>query len=95
MLFIHVLDAIGARVGGVDVPPGGSREPTSAWRPGSYLSAVLQAPVQPNLPPGTYWIAIGVYEPRSGARLDVHPSAQPHAPSDGSNALLLEPVVLK
>jgi hypothetical protein len=95
MLFIHVLDASGARVGGVDVPPGGAREPTSAWRPGSYLSAALQAPLQPNLPPGTYWIAIGVYEPRSGARLDVRASAQPQAPSDGPNALLLEPVVLK
>jgi hypothetical protein len=95
MLFVHVLDANGARVGGTDVPPGGAREPTSAWRPGSYLSAALQAPIQPNLPPGTYWIAIGVYEPRSGARLDVRAAPQPQIPSDGPNALLLEPVVLQ
>jgi len=95
MLFVHVLDASGARVGGADVPPGGAREPTSAWRPSSYLSAALQVPIQPNLPPGTYWIAIGVYEPRSGARLDMHATMQPQAPSDGPNALRLEPVVLK
>jgi hypothetical protein len=95
MLFVHVLDASGARVGGVDVPPGGAREPTSAWRTGSYLSAALQAPIQPNLPPGTYWIAIGVYEPHSGARLELRAAPQPQAPSDGPNALLLEPVVLR
>ena len=95
MLFVHVLDTNGARIGGVDVPPGGAREPTSAWRPGSYLSAALQVPIQPNLPPGTYWIAIGVYEPRSGARLDVRAPPQPGAPSDGPNALTLEPVVFK
>jgi hypothetical protein len=95
MLFVHVLDANGARVGGVDVPPGGAREPTSAWRPGSYLSAVLQVPVQPNLSPGTYWIAIGVYEPQSGTRLDVRAAPQIGTPSDGPNALILEPVVLK
>jgi hypothetical protein len=95
MLFVHVLDANGARVGGVDVPPGGAREPTSAWRPGSYLSAALQVPVQPNLSPGTYWIAIGVYEPESGARLELGAAPQPETPSDGPNALILEPVVLK
>jgi hypothetical protein len=95
MLFVHVLDANGARVGGVDVPPGGAREPTSAWRPGSYLSAPLQAPILPNLPAGTYWIAIGVYDPRSGARLDLRAVPQPLAPSDGANALLLGPLVLK
>jgi Dolichyl-phosphate-mannose-protein mannosyltransferase len=91
MLFVHVLDSNGVRVGGTDVPPGGAREPTSAWRVGSYLSAPLQVPVQPNLPAGTYWIAIGLYDPRSGARLDLRAAPQPQAPSDGPNALLLEP----
>jgi hypothetical protein len=95
MLFVHVLDTNGARVGAVDVPPGGAREQTSAWRPGSYLSAALQVPVQPNLPPGTYWIVIGVYEPQSGARLDVSTAPRTGAPPDGPNALVLEPVVLK
>jgi hypothetical protein len=94
MLFVHVLDANGARIGGVDVPPGGAREPTSAWRSGSYLSAALQVPVQPNLPPGIYWIAIGVYEPQSGARLELDAAPQPEAPSDGPNALILEPLML-
>jgi hypothetical protein len=95
MLFVHVLDARGTRVGGVDVPSGGAGEPTSKWRPGSYVSATLQAPVQTNLAPGTYWIALGLYDPRTGARLPLRTIPPAHAPDDGENALLLGPLTIK
>jgi 4-amino-4-deoxy-L-arabinose transferase-like glycosyltransferase len=95
MLFVHVLDAQGRRVGGVDVPPGGGGEPTSAWRPGGYVSAALQVPVQPNLVPGSYWLSIGLYDPRTGARLAVRADQPPGAPSDGANALLIGPIPLQ
>jgi len=95
MLFIHVLDAQGARVGGVDVPPGGGGEPTSAWRPGSYVSAALQVPIQPNLAPGSYWLALGLYDPSTSERLAVRADQPAGAPSDGANALLIGPIPLK
>jgi 4-amino-4-deoxy-L-arabinose transferase-like glycosyltransferase len=89
MLFVHILDATGQRIGGVDVPPGGSGPPTSQWQAGEYVSAVLQVPSQP-LPEGA-WIALGLYEP-SGARLELLATATPDAPDDGPNALLLGPL---
>jgi hypothetical protein len=95
LLFTHVLDANGTRVGGIDGPPGGVREPTSAWRPGSYISATLRVPIRADTPPGTYWIAIGLYEPRTGERLSLRAAPRPSAPPDGENALLLEPLLLK
>jgi len=95
LLFTHVLDANGTRVGGIDGPPGGVREPTSAWRPGSYISATLRVPIRADTPPRTYWIAIGLYEPRTGERLSLRAAPRPSAPPDGENALLLEPLSLK
>jgi 4-amino-4-deoxy-L-arabinose transferase-like glycosyltransferase len=95
LLFTHVLDANGTRVGGIDGPPGGVREPTSAWRPGSYISATLRVPIGADTPPGTYWIAIGLYEPRTGERRSLRAAPRPYAPADGENALLLEPLSLK
>jgi len=93
MLFVHVLDPHGERVGGVDVPPGGAGAPTSQWQTGGYVSAVLQVPLQPA--PEDGWIAIGLYDPRDGTRLELRAPQQPGAPNDGANALLLEPLKLK
>jgi hypothetical protein len=94
-LFAHILDASGMRIGGSDNPPGGAREPTSTWRPGGYVSATLQLPIRPKASPGTYWLAIGLYDPQTGARLNLGAMPQPQAPGDGENALLLGPLTLK
>jgi 4-amino-4-deoxy-L-arabinose transferase-like glycosyltransferase len=93
MLFVHVLDARGQRVGGIDVPPGGAGAPTSQWQAGGYVSAVLQVPLQHV--PEDGWIAIGLYDPHDGARLELRAPPQPGAPADGPNALLLGPLKLK
>jgi 4-amino-4-deoxy-L-arabinose transferase-like glycosyltransferase len=95
LLFVHVLGAGGARVGGADLPPGGADAPTSAWQPGRFVSAALRVPIQPNLAPGSYWLSIGVYRPGDGARLDLRASAPAGAPDDGPHALLIGPIVLK
>ncbi|HEX5689138.1 MAG TPA: glycosyl transferase, partial [Roseiflexaceae bacterium] len=95
LLFAHVLDAQGNRVGGVDVPPGGASAPTSGWLPARYVSAALRVPVQPNLAPGTYWLALGVYRPSDGGRLELRAASPTAAPSDGPNALLIGPITIK
>jgi hypothetical protein len=95
VLFIHVIDGAGRVVGRADVPPGGPAAPTSAWAPGRYLSFTHQVPLEPGLPAGTYWIAIGLYTPDDFARLPLRAlPPPPGAPDDGEHALLLEPVAL-
>ncbi|MCG8351318.1 MAG: glycosyltransferase family 39 protein, partial [Chloroflexales bacterium] len=84
MLFIHVLDSAGARIGQTDVPPAGGGEPTSAWQPGSYVSATLRVPLTVSQLPPSFWIAIGLYDPQSGARLALNTQIpQTNAPDDG------------
>jgi hypothetical protein len=93
MLFIHVLDPAGARIGQTDVPPAGGGEPTSAWQPGGYVSATLRVPLTVSQLPPSFWIAIGLYDPQSGARLALNtPIPQTNAPDDGPNALRLGPL---
>jgi hypothetical protein len=92
-MFAHVLNAAGQRVAQIDVPPGGPRAPTSAWHPGHYITWYHPVPLGTDLPPGTYWLAVGLYDPANGARLPLHHTRPPpDAPDDGSGALLLGPV---
>lgn len=95
MLFIHVLDAQGRRVGQVDVPPGGLAEPTSRWNPNDHVRLIQPIPLPADLPPGPYWIALGAYHPQTLERLPldtqvVHPDAPPVSPE----TLLLNPIML-
>lgn len=89
MLFVHVLDAQGKRVGQIDVPPGGPRAPTSAWHTGHYVTWFHPVPVLPDLSPGKYWLAVGLYTPQDFARLPVGLPAPPGAPEDGANVVFL------
>lgn len=95
MLFIHVLDASGNRVAGVDVPPGGaSVAPTSQWRPGEQIGVPVPIALPADLPPGQYTLTLGLYDPASFARLPLTagPAADPIAA--GSDAALLGQVTL-
>jgi hypothetical protein len=94
-LFIHVLDAAGNRIGQADVPPAGPRDPTSTWREGQFASGVHQVPVWGDTRRGPLWLAIGLYDPQSGARLPLRmPSPPPGAPAAGADALLIGPIRL-
>jgi hypothetical protein len=98
-LFVHVLDAQGQRVAQIDVPPGGPRAPTSRWQPGQYITWYHPLPLDSTQlaadEPQRYWLALGLYDPQSGARLPLHlpPTAEPVAPppasESGTDALLL------
>ncbi|NJN68094.1 MAG: phospholipid carrier-dependent glycosyltransferase [Chloroflexaceae bacterium] len=94
-LFVHVLDDEGQRVGQVDVPPGGPHTPTSAWEPYRYVTWVHPVVLPPDLPPGTYQVAIGLYHPDDFSRLEVRAVPPPGAPDDGPNVLFLEPLMIE
>ncbi|MBA3943343.1 MAG: glycosyltransferase family 39 protein [Herpetosiphonaceae bacterium] len=93
-LFVHVLNARGERVGQIDVPLGGSQVPASNWQAGQPVWWDQGIPVAKDLAPGTYWLAVGVYNPQDFKRLPLATTAQSDAPSDGPNALRLGPVAL-
>jgi hypothetical protein len=93
MLFVHLLNAEGQRVAQIDAPPAGDT-PTSAWETGHYRTWVHPLPVPPDLPPGDYWLALGLYHPETFARLPVSVPAPPGAPDAGGDALLL-PVTIE
>jgi hypothetical protein len=88
-LFAHLLDSEGQRYAQIDVPPAGPARPTPAWEPGRYVrwSVPLLAPA--DLPPGDYWLALGLYDPATLARLPVAQPPPAGAPDAGGNALLV------
>jgi len=65
-IFVHLIDAAGNTMAQRDAPPWQGRFPTSSWRPGSIVVDVDDLPLPANLPPGTYTIAIGMFDPASG-----------------------------
>jgi hypothetical protein len=90
MLFAHLLNAQGERVAQIDVPPGGPDQPASQWEPGRVITWHHPLPLPPDLSPGDYWLALGLYKPDDFARLPLHGAAPPPAaPDAGPDALLL------
>ncbi len=70
-IFCHLVNAEGNIFGQHDQPPGGGEWPTTSWVPGEYFADRYTLPVNPDTPPGTYWIEIGFYDPLDGFRLPV------------------------
>jgi 4-amino-4-deoxy-L-arabinose transferase-like glycosyltransferase len=90
LLFAHLLNAQGERVAQIDVPPGGPDQPASQWEPGRVITWQHPLPLPPDLPPGEYWLALGLYRPDDFARLPLYGAAPPPAaPAAGPDALLL------
>jgi hypothetical protein len=70
VVFVHLLDGAGELVWGADGPPLGGLYPTSAWRPGAVVADPRRLALGA-LPPGSYTLAVGLYDPDSLARLPV------------------------
>lgn len=80
-VFLHLRDAAGNTLAQADGWPACGLAPTSEWKPGVpvYDGHALRLP--PDLPPGTYEVRAGLYDPETGARLGVVPgSPQDSAP---------------
>lgn len=90
LLFTHLLTPAGQLVGQVDAPPSGPT-PTTAWQPGRAITYTYPLFVPADLPPGNYWLSLGLYQrdDPTFARLPLQATAPADAPDDGPHALLL------
>ena len=70
-VFVHVLDAQGQLRTQADSPPKAGVYPTSVWDAGEVIADLHTISLAPDLPPGEYKIAIGLYDPESGQRVQV------------------------
>jgi hypothetical protein len=71
-VFVHVWDAKGQAVFQHDKRALNDLLPMSSWVPGSMLRDPYAMVIPPDLPPGEYNVAVGVYDPTAqGARLPV------------------------
>jgi hypothetical protein len=91
-MFVHIIDAAGQRVAGVDVSPGGAGPPTGAWLPGEQRALPVVFPTQ--LPPGSYRVVLGLYD-AAGARLAVSGGTLADPSLDGPNAVLADTLVVR
>lgn len=66
-IFVHVLDADGANAAQADIRPGSGTLPPGNWLPGSFRETITIDISE--LPPGTYQIALGLYDAVSGETL--------------------------
>lgn len=72
LLFVHLVSDDGHIVSQIDPVPGGGLRPTRSWRPGEVLTDQHTLPLPPDLPPGTYQVWLGMWQPDSGQRLPVN-----------------------
>ncbi|RMF00208.1 MAG: hypothetical protein D6768_13330, partial [Chloroflexi bacterium] len=54
--------------------------PTHLWQPWEFAQDAHHVPVPPGTPPGNYWLAAGLYNPITGARLPVVSGGDPRRP---------------
>jgi 4-amino-4-deoxy-L-arabinose transferase-like glycosyltransferase len=70
-VFVHLVGPDGLPHGQLDVFPGGGFAPTSSWAPGQVIVDGLALPIAADAAPGTYHVAVGLYDAASGGRLPV------------------------
>jgi hypothetical protein len=70
-VFTHVLDGGGGLVANHDGVPGNGLYPTPSWIPGMIIADGHTIALPPDLPPGSYDVRVGLYDPESGERLPV------------------------
>jgi hypothetical protein len=85
-VFNQVIDrATTAKAGQVDGMPVCDRNPTGQWFAGDIIADPYAIQIAPNAAPGTYTLISGMYNPATGARLEM--TAPDDAPIGGEAAL--------
>jgi len=70
-VFIQMMDDDGRLWGQADDPLRNTAgQPTSGWSPGDRVTAHHAVTLQPGIPPGDYWLDVGLYRWPDGKRLD-------------------------
>ena len=89
-VFVHLVDQGGRLWGQGDGVPVGGLYPTSAWLPGQVIEDRHVIQVDPDVPPGSYRVLVGLYDPATLERLE---AVGPEGPvPDG--AIVLEPALV-
>ena len=74
-IFVHLIDAANQPWLALDYTPLGGSAPTHLWipkwLPGQKMLDPYRLPIAPDLPPGTYFIEVGLYDMTSGRRLHI------------------------
>ena len=70
-VFVHLSGADGSPVAIGDAPPVHGDFPTSWWRDGDVVDDRHFVELPAELPPGNYRLAVGLYEPESGQRVQL------------------------
>lgn len=77
-IFVHLIDASNVPYVFLDYTPLGGSAPTHLWipkwLPGQQFTDPYRLIIPPDLPPGTYFIEVGLYEMVSGRRLHISDS---------------------
>jgi 4-amino-4-deoxy-L-arabinose transferase-like glycosyltransferase len=68
-VFVHLYDRDGSIVGQRDQAPGLGTRPTTSWEQGEVVADRYYVKIDPELPPGTYSAAVGMYDPGTSERL--------------------------
>ncbi len=73
-VFVHLIDeANGTVAAQADYIPRNWTYPTNLWQPGEIIRDSLELPLE-NVPPGTYRLQFGMYDPDTNKRLEVFSS---------------------
>ncbi len=70
-IFVHLLDAENKLMAGSDTQPVGGTYPTTLWTAGEQIRDNHPLALSPDLPPGQYQLAIGMYHQPTGQRLPI------------------------
>jgi hypothetical protein len=68
-VFVHLYDSTGRLIASHDGPPVYGYMPTSQWPVGQVIPDRHDIPLPDGLPGGDYYLAAGLYDPATGARL--------------------------
>ena len=78
-VFVHIVDANGNIVAQDDQFPGGGTLPTTSWITNEYLVDLHEFSIPVDSPSGEYQIQVGLYDPKTGARLPAFNAANQNA----------------
>jgi hypothetical protein len=85
VVFVHLVDGGGETWAQGDSAPANGIYPTWAWIPGEVVEDEHLIPLEMDVPPGSYRLSIGVYDPFTLSRLEV---TDPEGASFGDSVLL-------
>jgi 4-amino-4-deoxy-L-arabinose transferase-like glycosyltransferase len=88
-VFVHLVGPDGALHGQSDHLPDGGGAPTHTWAPDQVIVDEILLPVLADAPPGSYHIAVGLYDANSGLRPPVYDATGAELP-DGQILLPIQ-----